>query len=169
MSTNNLSSIWNTIAFNLGVDAANTLGNTPIPSLFLQQPNIPRNFDVALSRADELNDIAPGVFLIGEHDQDFQQVVNAPQLPSISSAHWSVVMDAMLINGQQFAFNASRVPGVPAGKVVAALDTGFSLPPLPPPAVDAIYSSIPGAAFSQSLQSWIVPCNESASISFVFG
>ncbi|KAH9895010.1 acid protease [Cubamyces lactineus] len=169
MSTNNISSIWNTIARNFGVDAANAFGNTPMPSLFLQQPNIPRNFDVALSRADGLNDVAPGVFLIGEHDQDFQQVENAPQLPSVSSEHWTIVMDAMTINGQQFAFNASRVPGVPEGKVAAALDTGFSLPPLPPPAVDAIYSTIPGAAFSQSLQSWIVPCSASANVSFVFG
>ncbi len=49
-------------------------------------------------------------------------------------------MDGMNINGKWFAFNKSRIAGMTFGKLVAALDTGFSLPPLHPGAVDTIYS-----------------------------
>ena len=70
----------------------------------------------------------------------------------MSDQHWSIVMDAMKVNGQAFSFNKSRISGTPSGKIVAALDTGFSFPPLPAAAVDAIYSTIPGALFDSVAQ-----------------
>lgn len=73
----------------------------------------------------------------------------------------------MNVNGKAFAFNASRIANAPAGKVVAALDTHTSFPPLPAPAVDAIYSSIPGAEFDDVSKNWFVPCNGSTTLSFV--
>ncbi|KAI8993831.1 aspartic peptidase domain-containing protein [Trametes punicea] len=170
MSFNTISSIFNTVEQAQGTDAASQIANTPIISLFLQQPNLPFSFDVQLGRTDVLNDVAQGVFLIGEHDENFQQVAAAPQLPSVSDEHWSVVMDAMNINGEPFTFNASRIDGVPQGKLAAMLDTGFSFPPIPGPAVDAIYGSIPGAVRVAADNSfgWIVPCNASTNLSFVF-
>ncbi|KAH9850653.1 acid protease [Lenzites betulinus] len=152
----------------VGDDAAQQVGATPMINLFSHQPDLPDSFDVLLTRADELGDVAQGTFLIGAHDDNFQNVADAPQLTSVSNEHWSVVLDAMNVNGHAFQFNASRVQGVPPGKVAAVLDTGFSFPPLPPPAVDAIYSSIPGAVFSQTQGIWIVPCNETTQLSFVF-
>ena len=56
-----------------------------------------------------------------------------------------------------------------SGKIVAALDTGFSFPPLPAAAVDAIYGSIPGAKFDRNGAVWIVPCTAATNLSFVFG
>lgn len=168
ISFNAPSAVLNTLAQSVGSDTALQIGSTPMPNLFSQQPNLPDSFDVSLTRADELGDVAQGTFLIGEHDENFQNVAGAPQLTSVSGDHWSVVLDAMKVNGQAFQFNASRIQGVPAGKVAAVLDTGFSFPPLPAPAVDAIYSSIPGAVFDTDQSVWIVPCNESTQLSFVF-
>ncbi len=169
MSFNTDSTIQEALSQSLGQQAANKLGNTPMPALFAQDTDLPHLFDVQLARTSELEPTAPGVFLIGGHDTNFQNVSSAPQLPSVASNHWSLVLDAMKVNGKAFTFNTSRIAGVPAGKVVAALDTGFSLPPLPAPAVDAIYSSIPGAAFDAEGQQWFVPCDASTTLSFVFG
>ncbi|KAI0645476.1 acid protease [Trametes meyenii] len=169
MSFNSPSSIQASLVKAFGPDVGSALGNTPMPALFTQQPDLPDSFDVQLGRTIELEDVAPGLFIIGNHDDNFQQITNAPPLPSVSTDHWSAVMDAMLINGKPFTFNASRIDGVPEGKVAAVLDTGFSLPPLPPPAVDAIYSTIPGAVFDSDGGLWIVPCNASTNLTFVFG
>lgn len=169
MSFNAPSAVIGSLTQAFGADAAAQLGNTPMPALFSQRQDLPDSFDVLLGRADELGDAAQGTFLIGEHDDNFQSVTNAPQLTSVSTDHWSVVLDAMNINGKPFQFNASGIQGVPAGKVAALLDTGFSFPPLPPPAVDAIYSTIEGAVFDRNQSLWVVPCNSSLSLSFVFG
>lgn len=76
----------------------------------------------------------------------------------------------MNIDGKPLQFDVLRVQGVPAGKVAAVLDTGFSLAPIPPPAVDMIYSSIEGAVLDKTTNTWLVPCNSiSVSLSFVFG
>ncbi|EIW55236.1 acid protease, partial [Trametes versicolor FP-101664 SS1] len=160
---NAASNIQEALSQALGQEAAIAMGNTPMPALFAQDANISHFFDVQLGRS------APGVFIIGSHTTNFQNVSNAPQLPSVAPNHWSPVLDAMIVNGKAFAFNASRIANVPAGKVVAALDTGTSLPPLPALAVDAIYSSIPGAEFDDVSSNWFVPCNGSTTLSFVFG
>ncbi|EIW57421.1 acid protease [Trametes versicolor FP-101664 SS1] len=170
MSFNAPSAVLDSLAKAFGQDAAAAIGGTPMPALFAQQPDLQKSFDVVLGRADGLGDPAQGTFLIGAHDETFnQQVSAAPQLTSVSGDHWSAVLDSMNINGKPFQFNASRIQGVPEGKVAAVLDTGFSFPPLPAPAVDAIYSTIEGAVFDRNHSFWIVPCTASANLSFVFG
>ncbi len=164
-----VASIYSALQRAWGTSAADALGRAPITSLFAQNPSFPNNFDVKLGRTSELEDIADGTFLISAHEAGFESVVDAPQLPRIDSSHWSIVMDAMNVNGKPFAFNRSRITGAPKGTVVAALDTGFSFPPLPAPAVDAIYSSIPGAEFDEQSGMWIVPCTAATNLSFVFG
>ena len=160
--------IYNTIQRAWGTEAADELGRAPITSLFAQNPSLPNNFDVQLGRTSELEDVADGTFIISGHEPGFEAVAEAPQLPRIDSQHWSIVMDSMLINGEQFVFNKSRIVGAPSGKIVAALDTGFSFPPLPPAAVDAIYSTIPDAAYDPVEKLWIVPCTAATNLSFTF-
>ncbi|RPD63486.1 acid protease [Lentinus tigrinus ALCF2SS1-6] len=153
-----------------GAAAADTLGRAPITSLFGAHPSLPNNFDVQLARTGETQDLADGSFTISAHAPGFDAALaGAPKLPRVSDQHWSIVMDAMSVNGKAFAFEGSRIAGVPQGKTVAALDTGFSFPPLPPKAVDAIYSSIPGAVFNPSSKLWAVPCNATTNLSFTFG
>ncbi|KAI0633306.1 acid protease [Trametes polyzona] len=151
-----------------GEQAAESLGKIPMSALFAQNPDIPRAFDIQLARASEQEKAALGVFMIGGHDTGFERVSDAPQLPVMAPDHWSLVLDAMRINGKSFVFNRSRIAEATAGKVVAALDTGFSLPPLPPSAVDAIYSGIPGAVFDENSKRWLAPCDAATTLSFVF-
>ncbi|KAL7280678.1 hypothetical protein ACG7TL_005617 [Trametes sanguinea] len=167
VATTNGSTVFHTLINSLGEDTAAKLGQSPMQSLFTQRPDLASTFDLQLGRSNAVGDIVPSTFLVGEHDKNFEQVVNAPQLPSFSGAHWSAPMDHMTLNGQNFTFNSTIL--VPTGKAAAALDTGFPFPLIPAAAVDNIYSSIPGAMRNpQDDLGWIVPCNASTNVSFVF-
>ena len=162
-------SIYNSVQTAWGTEAADSLARSPMTGLFAKNPSLPNYFDVQLPRVTSLNDTTEGKFVISSHDEDFNRVADAPKLTRVASEHWSVVVDGMLINGRPFQFNTSRIEGVPEGTNVVALDTGFSLPPLPPAAVDAIYSSIPGAMYDNVAKMWLVPCNGTAAVTFVLG
>lgn len=153
-----------------------TLGRSFMSNLFAQDPSSPNLITFQLGRAEDPEANPEGVFTIGEIDGQFANIMNEPQLqryPNYKNLseppRWSVVMDGMTINGEPFAFNTSGVPGVPAGSQVAILDTGYTFPPIPPAAVDAIYSSINGAYFDESSGLWITPCENSTSLEFQFG
>ncbi|KAM5530347.1 hypothetical protein V8D89_015988 [Ganoderma adspersum] len=153
-----------------GPEAADALALSPMTALFARNASFPNNFDVQLSRPEtELSDTADGLFVISSHAAGFENVTGAPKLSRVAPAHWSVAMDEMLINGQSFSFNQSRVAGAPPGKIVAALDTGSLLSALPPAAVDAIYGSVPGAVYDNVTEAWLVPCDRSPNLTFVFG
>ncbi|KAM5543337.1 hypothetical protein V8D89_003211 [Ganoderma adspersum] len=153
-----------------GPEAADALALSPMTALFTQNASLPNNFDIQLSRPEtELSDTADGLFVISSHAAGFENVTGAPKLSRVAPAHWSVAMDEMLINGQSFSFNKSRVAGAPPGKIVAALDTGSLLSALPPAAVDAIYGSVPGAVYDNVTEAWLVPCDRSPNLTFVFG
>ncbi|KAI1785864.1 acid protease [Ganoderma leucocontextum] len=152
-----------------GTKAADDLALSPMPALFAQNPSVANNFDVQLSRSSELDATPSGLLTISSHVSSYENVTSAPMLPRVGSEHWSVAMDGMLINGQSFAFNQSRIDRVPAGRIAAALDTGSSFPALPPAAVDAIYGSVSGAVYDDISQLWLVPCDRSPNLTFVFG
>ncbi len=162
--------IANTLQMAWGAKAAEQLGRAFITNIFATNTSIPNNFDVQLGRVDGPNDVSTGTFIVSAHETGYEDVTDAPKLPRVSPEHWSLVLDEMRIDGDAFTFNKSSVSDVPQGKVVAVLDTGSSLPPIPPAAVDAIYSKIPGAAFwtSPIINSWIIPCDSSPDLSFVF-
>lgn len=154
---------------NFGADS--TLGRSTIANIFAQNPNTPNSFDVALDRADDLDDTSTGTFLIGEHATGYETITSQPKLPRLFPGRWTAGLQGMNVQGNSIPIPTSNVSGAPSGQIVMLLDTGFSLPPLPPPMVDAIYSTIPGAVqFTENpaLQ-WIVPCNGSTNVTFNFG
>ena len=161
--------VWDAVSKAWGDEAAAAYARTPISHLFAQNASVPANFDVHLGRTLELDDTAPGIFVIGGHADGFGAVAGMPALVRVNDRHWSLVLDGMRVDGASFAFNASSTAGVPQGKVVAVLDTGYSWPPLPAAAVDAIYSTVEGALFDAPTNQWIVPCNASTNLTFVFG
>lgn len=164
-----VSNIFSTVAQAWGNESAQTLGRSFITNLFAQNTSLPNNFDIQLGRTEQMDEDGAGTFIVSGHSAAFGDVADAPKLPRVVSDRWAVVMDEMKINGEKFSFNQSSVPGVPEGKVAAVMDSGFSLPPLPPAAVDAIYKSVPGAVFSQTAGGYVIPCNSSTMLSFVFG
>ncbi|KAI0633847.1 acid protease [Trametes polyzona] len=161
-----------------GEDAANELARGPMTSLIAQDPAAPGFFDLELGRTLANGSEVNGHLYIGQHLASREAVTQAPKLERVSDDHWTFAMDGMNINGQRFTgFNTSAVKKVPEGKVAAVLDSGFSMSAFPKELIDAIYGSIPGAVKYPSLipgtensgdNNWIVPCNASANISFVF-
>ena len=146
-------------------------GATPIFNI-LSQNDVQSFFDIHLSRANDSDSASSGTLFIGTHDDNFTNVAQQPKLPRVDPTHWTIAMDTMTVNGQSFTFNESSVPGLPNGKIATVLDSGFSLPPLPPAAVDFIYKTIPGSVFVgdkiDSVQ-YIVPCTAMTNLSFTFG
>ncbi len=160
-------SVYATIQKNYGSDAAVQYGKSPISNVFAQNPSQPNYFDVHLSRSSDLDDISDGTFTISEHVEGFEAVAHQPKLQRLVYYRWAVTLDAMEVNNKPFSFAASSVDGVPSGKIAALLDTGYSYPPLPPAAVDYIYSSIKGAVNDSG--TWIVPCLGETNLTFVLG
>ncbi len=147
-----------------GRESASILGRSFITNLFAQNSSLPNNFDVSLGREDAVED-GSGTFVISNHAHSFVDVTEAPKMPRIGTDRWTFAVDGMRVNGESVPFNKSSVAGAPDGKLVALLDTGFSFPPLPRAAVDAIYNTIPGSVFSVSNNAYYVTRNSSTIIS----
>jgi len=63
----------------------------------------------------------------------------------------------------------SIVPSAPKGRLVAVLDSGFTLTQVPRYVSDAIYGRVPGAKFDETSQFWTVPCDSLINVTFMFG
>lgn len=152
-----------------GQESASVLGRSFITNLFAENSSLPNNFDVQLGRSDAVED-GCGTFVISGHSPSFVNVTHAPKIPRIGTDRWAFAVDEMRVNGKTVSFNkSSAVAGAPAGKLVAMLDTGYSFPPIPPAAVDAIYRTIPGSIFSAPDNEYFVPCNSTTMVSFFLG
>lgn len=160
-------------------DTANELARGPMSNLIAQTASAPGFFDLRLGRTYANGTELNGHVLIGQHLDGAEAVDAAPKLERVDINHWTVAMDGMNINGKPFtSWNKSGIAGVPDGKVAAVFDSGFTMSSFPKEVVDAIYGSIPGAVkYNGSIfdtentagfDNWIVPCNASANISFVF-
>ncbi|KAI0328368.1 acid protease [Cubamyces sp. BRFM 1775] len=163
-----------------GLESAQKLARSPITNLFAQNPSAPAYFDLQLSRADINNVEHDGHFLFGQHAQGMEAIEQAPKFERVGTEHWTLVMDGMKINGKPFTgWNKSVVAGIPDGKLATVFDSGYTYPQIPQVAVDAIYSSIPGAVpyhgaipgtdNGGNVTNWIVPCNASTNLTFTLG
>ena len=150
-------------------NANNDDGANAIFNIFAQNPDVPTFFDMQLSRANDPGDTSSGSFIVGSHVSGFENVSSQPHLPVINPGRWAVPLDQMSVNGKTFQFNQSVVSGVPSGKILVDIDSGFSFPPIPSTAVDFIYSSFPVASLIAKNGTLIVPCNGTTDLKFTFG
>ncbi|KAL0957926.1 hypothetical protein HGRIS_000107 [Hohenbuehelia grisea] len=150
-------------------------GFSPTENVFYQNPTTPNFFTFLLGRQQDLDGETSGIFTISEYIPEYSAVSKSQKVPrelNLDPLHWSVLLDGFSVNGRPYTLK-SQVPSIPAGRALVALDTGFSLPPIPEPMVDFIYSSIPGALKytdpdpANSL--WIVPCRAAARVAFDIG
>ncbi|KAG8746324.1 hypothetical protein FRC10_005313 [Ceratobasidium sp. 414] len=153
-----------------------TWGRSLLSNLFIQDPNTPNHIAFALERADDLDDMAEGSFDIGEiqplYATGIEQSSPIPLWPETAN-RWTVLLDAMNVANSSVPLNSTfegdNESDPPAGKSVALLDTGSSFALLPKWAVDAIYESIPGSAYSAQDNTWFVPCMAEGALSFTIG
>ncbi|KZT52700.1 acid protease [Calocera cornea HHB12733] len=154
-------------------------GDSLLDRIFQSDSSSGNCIAVYMSRNDDpsSSDIGQGYFSISEVLTQYKQVMSMPMLPVVQSSnmleqHFAVVLDAAIgNNGQQIALPTSSVSGVPAGKLVAVFDTGYSFPQIPPAITTAIYSGIPGAKQEQLSDGgiyWTLPCTEVVNAAFVF-
>ncbi|KAH9926878.1 aspartic peptidase domain-containing protein, partial [Fomitopsis serialis] len=166
------STVEGTITQVYGSDS--TLGRSFLSNLFMQNETKPL-FTVQLGRTDDPQYTTEGAFTIGEYLPEFETVSDMQKLYRFpnngtgAAPRWSTILSGMTINGKPFQFNASGVPDTPEGSVVAVLDTGFTFPPIPGAAVEAIYGGINGSYYDTNSSLWIVPCNKAADVEFQFG
>jgi saccharopepsin len=144
--------------------AASVLAN-----IFHQQPSKPNIVALELQRTVDLEDTEGGSFTIGEIDQDSAAVLNAPKLNQYppGEGRWTTLMDGMRVDGKSVVLE-SPSKGVPSGSVITLLDTGNPSLTITKSMRDAIYSSIPGAAFDSASKVWVVPCNVTTIVEFGF-
>lgn len=146
-------------------------GDTVLENIFQANTSEQQFITFQLSRSLTTGNTDGGVFTIGEVNSTLSTVSSEPKLNVISKDRWVVLMDGIIVNGQNFSGQSSfsGVAGQTSGQTLANLDTGTSLAQIPQAYVDAIYSTIPGAQFVASQGVYLVPCNANINVSFVFG
>lgn len=149
-------------------------GRSVLRNIFSQNPKQPNFIGINLARTGDLEDTTGGSFTIGEYDSRFEGVASTKKLPQHPKGgdRWTTLLEGISVDGKNIKIT-STVPGVPAGQAQALLDTGDPNSVFPIELLDGMYSNIPGAAlyddpFMQT-RVWIVPCNTTAHVEFVFG
>ena len=130
-----------------------------------------------LSRADDPASTSQGQFTIGEVVPGFENITSQPQLEVDElgillrgDQHWSTTMTGITgPDGKKIDLGSSVVKGTSSGQLVVALDTGFTLPPVPRSISDAIYGRVQGANYSVADGVWRIPCTQELNVSFEFG
>lgn len=133
---------------------------------------------ILLDRKGDPDDDFAGQLTIGELVPGFTNVTSQPKLtikdvPTLTDAdqHWAVFTDVHGVigpDGEAIAIK-SIVPRAPSGKLVAVIDSGFSLPQVPRAMSDAIYGRVQGAKYDEDEELWTLPCDQELNITFKFG
>lgn len=154
-----------------GKDA--TWGRSVLHNIFDRNPSEPNFIAIDLARSDDLEDTLGGSFDIGEYNEKYAAVAQAPKLAQFPKGgnRWATLLDGVTVDGAAVKLK-STAKGVPKGKMQALLDTGDPTAIIPVSLFDGIYSKIPGAVLwvnEKKTRRWLVPCNSTASVSFNFG
>jgi saccharopepsin len=151
------------------------LGRTPLSNIFEQDPDLPNNLDLFLQRSGDLETSNNGTFLIGEHAEGFEDIVNRPKLFTSVEARWTIPLDGISVNGKPLTLPKSTLPTLRSAnstQLGANMDTGSSNVFITAELMSAIYSAIPGAVQldpTEPTSTWIVPCKNAANVTFDFG
>ncbi|KAF7334254.1 Six-hairpin glycosidase [Mycena sanguinolenta] len=160
-----------------------TWGQSVLANIFQENPTGDDYIGISLSRNGDTGGTADASLTIAEYDSDYAAVANSPKIPQnpLNSGAWTVTLDSISVGGKAIDW-PSTMEQAPAGKNIVVLDTGTTNVMMPAEQVAAIYSSIPGAAFSPNLDQsipptkfstttgvWVLPCNASVNVVATFG
>ncbi|KAJ7753950.1 aspartic peptidase domain-containing protein [Mycena maculata] len=150
-----------------------SLGQSFLFNIFDQTPGQDNFIGISLSRTADLEGTADASLAINEYDDKYAAVADAPILPLFPGGNqrFSILVDGFSIDGASISPPPSTVPGAPAGKIVALIDTGTPTAQIPQQLFDAIYGKIPGAILitADGTSIWTVPCNTTAILSIEIG
>lgn len=124
---------------------------------------------MALGRSLDLGeDAIDGSFIIGRYAPGHEEIAEAPEIPVVVMDTWSVVVDGLSVNGNNYTFKPSSAgTAVPKGTLTAMLDSGTSDMSMPADVVDFIYAQYPRVGSIQ--RSWYAPCYSGANVTLYFG
>ncbi|KAG9102469.1 hypothetical protein FRC06_002003 [Ceratobasidium sp. 370] len=156
-----------------------TWGRSIMSNIFQSDPTTPNHVAFRLNRLYDNNNTDTGSFDIGTFAPGFEAVNNTNPIPifSFSSTkliYWSVLLDAITINGQNQTLSSTVAGGdttPPAGKLAVVLDTGYSLPQLTTQLAHDIYTSMGGVLLKEdnTNSTYVVPCMAEANLAFYIG
>nr|GAT45970.1 acid protease [Mycena chlorophos] len=151
------------------------VGQPFVYNLFDQMPQQNNFLAMSLSRAADLEDSAEASFTINTLDPRYALAANAarPQrvFPGLDvNGRWSVIVDAIHVGNTKLELT-SVVPGTPAGKMVADIDSGTPTAELPVALWYALFSNIPNATIGlyEGRPVMVIPCNTTTLVTVVIG
>ncbi|QRV74962.1 aspartyl protease [Ceratobasidium sp. AG-Ba] len=132
-----------------------TWGRSMMTNIFMADPTTPNHVAFHLSRLYDNNDTDTGSFDIGSFAPGFEAVNNTDPIPIFSRnstklTYWSVILDAIAINGQNQTLSSNVAGGdikPPEGKLAVLLDTGYSLPQFTTQLAHDIYTGMGGVLY----------------------
>ena len=119
-----------------------------------------------------------GQFTVSSLIAGYENITNQPQLSIVTvpgltdrDQHWQMYTDVDGIIGPdgEPIEHDSIVSKAPDGKLVAVVDSGFTLPQVPRQVADAIYGRVQGAEWNEDNAVWTIPCGQLLNVSFKFG
>ncbi|KAJ7915462.1 aspartic peptidase domain-containing protein, partial [Mycena leptocephala] len=157
-----------------------SIGKSVLSSIFDMNPDMGRFFTFSLSRLGDKKGSADASLTIGDYDEKYADVEWEPKRPLFpeGAQSWRTLLDGFSVNGVDIPWTANSETTLP-GKKLILLDTGTTNIHVNPEIVSAIYSSVPGAVLAKnsSISSphwsadtdvWVVPCNETISMTAYF-
>ncbi|KAJ7454664.1 aspartic peptidase domain-containing protein [Mycena latifolia] len=157
-----------------------TVGKSVLSSIFDMNPDKGRFFAFSLSRLGDRKGSADASLTIGDYDEKYADVEWEPKRPLYpeGTKSWRILSDGFSVNGVDIPWTVNSET-TPAGKKLVGLDTGTTNILAKPEIVSAIYSAVPGAVlaknsslwnthWSADKDVWVVPCNETISMTAYF-
>lgn len=141
-----------------GSQQADEIGRNVLGNVFNQDANLDNFTVVFLGRTDDGEGTGEGYVEVGGYPEGTEEYFgNVSSIDTYTSTNWNVPVDAITVNGKMVALKSS-VQDAPVSKAIALLDTGTSKAIVPRYVLDAMYSEIPNAWWSDDLAAWVVPC-----------
>lgn len=145
----------------LDVQVSESWGHSLLYNIFSLNPTQPNYIAMALERSLDPSNEVEGSLGVGEVADAYADVLKSEHIslfPPEGSTRWTLLLDSYAVDGVSQT-PSSVVHDVPAGRVVALLDSGTTYNYAPPEVASSIYSSIPGAVLDTTLGQWSVPCS----------
>ncbi|KAI0769917.1 acid protease [Fomes fomentarius] len=160
-------------------------GDAVLDRIFLQNTSTPNYITFLLGRNNDPTDPPAGQFTVGELVPGYEAVTSQPKLPvSILSSndnvnqHWQVLLDADGITGpagedviDKYDIETGVKSTSNKKQLTVVIDTGFSLPQVPPDVATAFYKDVPDAKFVSLAgvgKIWQIPCDKEVNVTFKF-
>ncbi|KAI0771201.1 acid protease [Trametes elegans] len=165
--------------------ASSTAGDPVLDRIFRQNTSTPNYITVLLGRIRDPTDPPTGEFTIGELVPGYEDITSQPKL-AVSvletsndvNQHWQVLLDADGIVGpagnnviEELNVKTAVSSTSNSKQLTVVLDTGYSLPQVPPVA-EAFYKDVPGASLVSRSdlngEVWQLPCDKEVNVTFKF-